>query len=61
MMPGGKIARSDLEIEKAEIGKEGRTRGTKNIVAIKIYSKFSVIDMKKKNHCYIVYRYNPIS
>lgn len=48
MVPGGKIARSDLEIKKAEIGKEGRTRGTKNIVAIKIYSKFSVIDMKKK-------------
>lgn len=57
IVPRGKIARSDSRERRLE--KERKHVEQKDIVAIKICSKFSVIDMEK-NHCYIVYRYNPI-
>lgn len=47
MMPGGKIARSDSRERRLEKEREQHVE-QKDIMAIKICSKFSVIDMEKK-------------
>lgn len=55
IVPRGKIARSDSRERRLE--KERKHVEQKDIIAIKICSKFSVIDMEKKS---LLYRYNPI-
>lgn len=47
MMPGGKIARSDSRERRLEKEREQHVE-QKDIMAIKICSKFSVIDMEKE-------------
>lgn len=59
MMPGGKIARSDSRERRLEKEREQHVE-QKDIMAIKICSKFSVIDMEKKIIVISFIVYNPI-
>ena len=59
MMPGGKIARSDSRERRLEKEREQHVE-QKDIMAIKICSKFSVIDMEKKIIVVSFIVYNPI-
>lgn len=59
MMPGGKIARSDSRERRLEKEREQHVE-QKDIMAMKICSKFSVIDMEKKIIVISFIVYNPI-
>lgn len=59
MMPGGKIARSDSRERRLEKEREQHVE-QKDIMTIKICSKFSVIDMEKKIIVISFIVYNPI-